>query len=48
MTAPESLARVRAEFDSLLGGKNSAEDKVLKDAITMEACSDMTYLGYVV
>ena len=40
MTDTESLKRVRAEFNSL--------NLAISDGMTLESCSDLTYLGYVI
>ena len=48
MTDPESLARVRAEFDPYTKGREHEVDKVLKDSLNLESCSELTYLGYVI
>ena len=47
MTDPDSLARVRAEFDSLKGDETDFE-KAFRDILTLEATGDLTYLGYVI
>ena len=44
MTDPDSLARVRAEFDSLKGDETDFE-KAFRDILTLEATGDLTYLG---
>ena len=53
-TNPESLARVRAEFDSEIeSSRGLAFDSadyvtMLRQDPTLEACSDLTYLSYVI
>lgn len=52
-TNKASLERVRAEFESaVIGGAGASKDRsvkeILKEDLTLEACSDLTYLGYVI
>jgi cytochrome P450 len=51
-TNKASLERVRAEFESTVVEAGSSKDKpvkeMLKHDLTLEACSDLTYLGYVI
>jgi len=36
MTDPESMARVRAEFDDRVKGREHEVDKVLKDSLNLD------------
>jgi len=47
MTDPESLARARAEFSEATGGQKDL-DFAFREHLTLDACADMTYLGYVI
>lgn len=51
-TNKASLARVRAEFESTVVEAGSSKDKPRKEIfehdLTLEACHDLTYLGYVI
>ena len=47
MTDPESLARARAEFDALVAKEKDME-AAFKKNLTLEACSELTYMGYVI
>jgi len=51
MTEPECLARVRAEFDPLLGSNDSTGltniEEVFKTKLGLDSISDLTYLGFV-
>ena len=45
MTDSESLARVRAEFDSIKEGETDLE-KTFRDKLTLEKAGELIYLGY--
>ena len=50
-TDPESLSRIRSEFDQVLLAQSSStsdEETMLKKGITMESCQELTYLGFVI
>ena len=47
MTDLESLARARAEFDALVAKEKDME-AAFKKNLTLEACSELTYMGYVI
>lgn len=44
-TDPESLSRVRAEFDKV---KSTEGGDTLREKLTMESCQDMIYLNHVI
>mmetsp|Transcript_592 Transcript_592/g.770 ORF Transcript_592/g.770 Transcript_592/m.770 type:complete len:105 (-) Transcript_592:388-702(-) len=46
-TSPESLEKVRAEFDPFVKSAGGFE-AAFKTELTYETCKDMTYLGYVI
>ena len=48
-TNKASLERVRAEYNSVIGGpKDEPIDEVLRQHTTMENCNELTYLGHVI
>ena len=50
-TDPESLNRVRAEFDQAMVNDANGEEQLaemLDSEISMETCQELSYLGYVI
>ena len=45
MTDPQSLARARAEFDSIKEGESDLE-RAFKDILTLEKAGELIYMGY--